>query len=225
MLTSLVALQNADTAFPSGAFAFSNGIEGLASLPHPFQIDALTNYVEATLRHRWNAMDRRALVHAYRAAGDIDRAAAIDRSMETASLAEPFRTGSRRAGKALLITHVRLATPEAERLRDAIAAGRMLGHLAVIQGCLWRVLGISEAEAAMMAGYQTIAGLVSAAVRLGRVGAIDGQRVIRDSLPVLATILSEPVPYDDAVELESFAPLVDIASMRGADDGARLFSN
>lgn len=31
MLTSLLAMQQADAAFPSGAFAFSNGIEGLAA--------------------------------------------------------------------------------------------------------------------------------------------------------------------------------------------------
>lgn len=225
MLNALIALQHADTAFPNGGFAFSNGIEGLAALSLPFDVAALRCHVESALRHRWATMDRRALVWAHRAGTDIGQLARLDHVFEASSLVEPFRTGSRRAGRAFLTTHARLATPGVDRLRDAVANGRLLGHLPVIQGSVWASLGLRERDGATMAGYQAVTGLVSAAVRLGRVGAIEAQGVIRDLIPVLVDLLEEPVPAADCGELNSFAPLVDVAALRGGGDGARLFSN
>ena len=134
-----------------------------------------------------------------------------------------LRSGSRRAGRALLTSHVRLGTPGAEAIMAALAGGRLKGHIAMLQGCLWRALGLHETDAEAMAGYQAIAGLASAGVRLGCIGALDAQAVISDSLPVLERILSVPVPAAP-IDYESFAPLADIASMRRAS-GSRLFSN
>ena len=58
MLQRLIALQQADSAFPSGSFAFSNGIEGLAALLDGLGGAELGHAVEAVLRHRWAGSDR-----------------------------------------------------------------------------------------------------------------------------------------------------------------------
>jgi len=129
----LLALQHADSAFPSGGFAFSSGIEGLAAVGAPLDRQGLTAAVIATIRHRWSSSDRVALVRAYQAGGDLARIGAIDLAVEAATLAEPLRTGSKRNGGALLAAHVRLATPGAAELRSAIDCGRALGHLPVVQ--------------------------------------------------------------------------------------------
>ena len=123
MLNSLLAMQQADSAFPSGAFAFSNGIEGLAALPYAFDRDALKRHAEAAIRHRWAGTDRVAMIVAHRADGDLDRLETVDRAIEAATLPESMRTGSRRAGRALLTTHARLGTLKADGLRTAIAGG------------------------------------------------------------------------------------------------------
>jgi urease accessory protein len=225
VLSALAALQHADSAFPSGGFAFSNGIEGSLSLPHQADAAFIRRYVEATLRHRWAGTDRVALAHAFRSAGDLARLAAVDQALEAASLAEPLRTGSKRAGRALLTTHVRLGTPGAALLRDAIAGGELLAHLPTMQGSLWHGLSLSEAEAGMIAGYQAVTGLASAAVRLGAIGAIEAQTIIQEALPILADVLARPVPPGLAIELCSFAPLVDIAALRAGSSAVRLFSN
>lgn len=228
MLASLLALQHADSAFPSGSFAFSNGIEGLAALDPAFGADGLVRAVTAILRHRWARSERVALTLAHRAAGDIARLAGIDAAVEAATLAETMRQGSRRNGAALLVPHARLGTPGAAELRAALAAGTVLGHLPTVQGVLWRGLGLDEAAAARISGYQTLAGLVTAAVRLGGVGAIEAQRVIGAVLPVLAELLAAPVEppaTPDAIHLESFTPLVEIAAARHARADLRLFAN
>ena len=224
MLNSLLAMQQADTAFPSGAFAFSNGIEGLAALPYAFDCDALQRHAEAAIRHRWAGTDRVAMILAHRADGDLVRLETVDRAIEAATLPEPMRMGSRRAGRALLTTHARLGTLKADGLRTAIAGGRLIGHLAMIQGCLWRSIGLSEEEATAISGYQTVAGLATAAVRLGRIGAIEAQGVVRDMLPVIAAC-GTPL-FDDAdLVFDSMIPFIEIAAMRSARVELRLFAN
>lgn len=225
MLTRLVAFQQADAAFPSGSFAFSNGIEGMAALEPGLDGTMLAATIEAVIRNRWAGTDRVALVQAWRADGDIARMARIDAALEAATLSEPMRVGSRRNGGALLAAHARLGTPGAAACRDRVRAGSLLGHLAPMQGALWRSLGLSEADAVAVSGYQTASGLVAAAVRLGRIGAIEAQRVLGAMLPILAeTAASAPETGDD-IDLVGFTPLIEIAAMRHARAELRLFAN
>ena len=224
MISTLLAIQQADAAFPSGAFAFSNGIEGMAALPMLFDAGALRRHAEVTIRHRWAGLDRVALAHAWRAAGTMSQLARIDEAVEAASPVAAFRAGSRRAGRALLTSHARLATRGAAELREAIGSGYLLGHLPVVQGALFDALGLSEAEAMAVSAYQILSSLAAASVRLGRVGALEAQSVILDLLPVVAA-LAEPSLVGPELQLESFAPLLDIAVMRSADAELRLFAN
>src|SRR5260370_37420860 len=106
------ALRLADSAFPSGSFAFSNGLEGLAGLGAARGRDALTAVVAATVRHRWASADRIALVHAHRA-GDLAAVTAVDTAVETATLAEPLRTGSNRKRRPPAAGPLRPPTPSA----------------------------------------------------------------------------------------------------------------
>src|SRR5258708_14297856 len=209
----LSAMQHADSAFPSGGFAFSNGIEGLAALGPRLDRARLAAVVDATIRHGWACADRVALVHAYRA-NDLDQVATIDAAVEAATIAEPLRTGSKRNGGALLAAHVRLATSAAVAFRALIDAGHAYGHLAVVQGLVWRNLGISEPHAVAMSGYTAASGLVAAAVRLGQIGAIAAQAVLGDALRAVEEVSGEPVPA--ALELASFTPWLDVASARQA---------
>jgi urease accessory protein len=218
----LTILQHADSAFPSGSFAFSNGIEGLAALNAPLDRGGLNNVVAMILRHRWATSDRIAIALAHRAGCDLGGVAAIDRAVEAATLAEPLRSGSKRNGKALLAAHARLATPGAADLRSLIASGDALGHLPVVQGFVWRARGMSEADAIAISGYTTASGLIAAAVRLGRIGAVEAQAVLADVLPAIAEI-SGPVPADAAIE--SFMPWVDMAAARHARAHLRLFAS
>ncbi|MGB7100527.1 MAG: urease accessory UreF family protein [Xanthobacteraceae bacterium] len=222
MIELLTILQHADSAFPSGSFAFSNGIEGLAAMNASLDRDGLHNIVAMFLRHRWATSGRVAVALAHRANGDFDRIAEIDRAVEAATLAEPLRSGSKRNGGALLAAHVRLKTPGTLELRTRIQDGEALGHLPVVQGFVWRARGISESDAIVVSGYSTAAGLITAAVRLGRIGAVEAQAVLAGQLATIAG-LSAPVPH--SAEIESFMPWVDTASARHARAHLRLFAS
>lgn len=218
----LTILQHADSAFPSGSFAFSNGIEGLAAMNAPLDRSGLRDVVAMFLQHRWVTSDRVAVALAHRAGDDFDKLAEIDHAVEAATLAEPLRNGSKRNGNALLAAHVRLGTKGATELRSQIEAGNVLGHLPIVQGFVWRARGMSGANAILVSGYSTASGLIAAAVRLGRIGAVEAQAVLAALLPAIAD-LSAPVPPD--AEIESFMPWVDAAASRHVRAHLRLFAS
>ena len=222
MIDLLTVLQHADLAFPSGSFAFSNGIEGLASLNAPLDRDGLQNVVTMFLHHRWATSDRVALSLAHRTDGDLDRVMEVDRAIDAATLCEPLRAGSKRNGNALLAAHVRLQTHGAVALRTLIADGKAHGHLPVVQGFVWRARGMSEPDAVAVSGYSTAAGLVAAAVRLGRIGAVEAQTVLASVLVTVADLLA---PVTPAAEIMSFMPWVDAAASRHTRAHMRLFAS
>ncbi len=221
--TLLVALQNADSQFPSGGFAFSQGLEASSQLSARLGPCNFEDFLETQLRHRWATADRVALARAHRLAGDLAKLAELDFEVEASTFVEGLRAGSRRNGVALLTTHSRTGTAGAGAYRALIAEGKALGHLAVVQGLLWRQLGLDEATAIAMSGYQAAASLATAAVRLGLVGAIQSQAFLGKALTFIAEVSSAPVADDEPIR--SFTPLAEIAVALHGASGQRLFSN
>jgi urease accessory protein len=239
MIELLHAIWQADSGFPSGSFAFSGGLEAFYALAGS-DTPPLPALLHDMLALRWASSDRVALSHAHRGSDALDvrpgsgalnvdhtgcaldAIAAADAALEAAILVQPLREGSRRNGMALLAAHERLGTAGAAPLRAACRDGRCLGHLAVMQGALFRAIGMDLPAAIAAAGYCAAASLVTAAVRLGRIGAIDGQRALFGVLPLLAHLAAHPPP-PEAVP-EAFLPLLDIAAARHARAGMRLFA-
>jgi urease accessory protein len=223
MLELLKTIWQADSGFPSGAFAFSNGIEGVAAHHPRFDRNMLRETIVAILRQRWATFDRVALLRAFRADGDLTAIAAIDRDVDAATFGATMREGSRRNGGSFLAMHARLADPTAIRLRDGVRDGALLGHLAPMQGTLWRKLGLDERSTLAASSYAVASGSIAAAVRLGVVGAIDGQRILQEMLPLIDDLSADPVSPDAA--LSSFLPFIEIAAARHERAHLRLFAN
>jgi urease accessory protein len=223
MLSILQAIWQADGAFPSGSFAFSYGVEGVVALRSQLDSAALTELTEAIIGQRWATCDRVALVQAFRAGGDLHTVAAIDRDVEASTFGSTMRDGSRRNGGSFLASHARLGEGSALRLRDAVRAGVCLGHIAVMQGAVWQAMGLDEKLAQLASGYSVASGVTAAVVRLGAIGALEGQKALRGCLPLIDALVAQPVP-DDA-ELSSFVPFLEIAAARHARADLRLFVN
>jgi len=215
----LVALQHSDSAFPSGGFAFSQGLEACADLAS-FDV---SGFLEAQIRFRWAPADRVALIRAHRLGSDLEAVARLDREVEASTVVAGLRLGSQRNGMALLTTHARLGTREAAEYRGMVRSGTAPGHLAVVQGFAWRALGVDEQTAVAISGYASLAALAAAAVRLGAIGALEAQATIARLLPVVAAASTSPVADDEP--LASFNPLAEIGVMRHGEGGQHLFSN
>lgn len=219
----LLALQHGDGQFPSGGFAFSGGLETLYSDGRVSSPDSVSDFVIGQLKHRWGPGDRVALVHAYRAASDFNRVVALDREYHALCLAHSLRVGSCRNGRAFLGTHARLGTADTVEYQRLIAQGQAHGHLPVIQGFVWKQAGLSEAEAAAAAAHVFCMGFLSAAVRLGRLGHIQAQRIRTNIAGAVTGILSRRVP--DEEPMRGFSPAADIAAMRHDEAHVRLFAS
>jgi urease accessory protein len=223
MLLTLRAIWQADGAFPSGAFAFSYGLEGAIALRRDLTAGEFEQLVMTILRQRWASYDRIALLRSFRAKGDIAAIAAIDREVEASTLVEALRNGSRRNGASFLASHASLGDVLARALREAVRRGECLGHIAVMQGAVWSAVGLTEQLAQLTSGYTAASGLVAVAVRLGTIGALRGQAVLKACLPLIEELASRAIP--DEAEMQSFIPFLDIASARHAQADLRLFAN
>jgi urease accessory protein len=219
----LSALQHADSFFPGGGVSFSWGLEGLHRDGFLNQPEALDAVLRGQLRHRWATCDRPVMLAACAAEGNVGKLGETDRLVEAVTLPRELRDGSKRAGNALLSTHVRLGTPGASQYRAAIASGAALGHLPVVQGCVWSALGIGPDAASLMSGYLTSIGFLGAAVRLGAVGHLDAQRILVALQPLISDLASTAPPPIEAIN--SFTPAIDIGSMHHERGEVRLFAN
>jgi urease accessory protein len=218
----LTALQFGDGLFPGGGFAFSWGLESLIA-DGQLTRAGFAPFVDGQLRHRWASFDRVVTAHAHAAACDLARLLDLDDLADAFMTVEAIRVGSRRAGGALLATHLRLGTNGAAALSDAVKRGEGYGHLAVAQGALLAGAGLDRAATLAVSAYAMAQAFGTAAIRLGLIGHLDAQRALSGLRVCIAALVAEDVPATE--EIHGFTPIADIAAMRHVDRTLRLFSN
>jgi len=92
-----------------------------------------------------------------------------------------------------------------------------------MQGLLWRGIGLELEVALAIAAHGFCVGLIGAALRLGLIGHVEGQRRLATFHDLIAEVLKNPLPSLD--EISTFGPACDIAFMRHEVQPARLFAN
>lgn len=216
-------LQHGDTFFPSGAVSFSWGLEGAFNEGWVASRGDLAEFLESQLRNRWASADRPFVEASHAQATGLDAVAELDHLLEAMILPEEQRTGSRRAGGALLLAHEKLATPGSADYRRRQRSGAVPGHLSVVHGMLCAGLGLGRQEATVLSAYTCCSGLLGAAVRLGLVGHVESQRILARAGPLIAELIS--APSRRVAEAASFTPMHDLASICHESQHQRLFSN
>lgn len=250
-LAMLLSLQHGDSFFPSGAMAFSWGLESLMRDGLVVDAEGLAGFIEAQVLQRWLSLDQGIVSAAWQLAQRHAEAAGLlqartdaaqdaapgdaaslctalltlDQLVEAMTLPSSLREGSRRLGRTLLQVHAKLGTPAATQLQAHVTATAQAAvpHLAVVQGYLWQGLGMNEMEARAVSAHSVCVSASSAAVRLGLVGHLDAQRVLMRMQPLIAEALAQPAPAFDAWASSVIA--TDIAAMRHGLHDARMFAN
>ncbi len=219
-LALLRLLQTTDSAFPSGAFAFSGGLETLCDEGQITDADGLAETLRVQIVPRWLSFDRAFLAAAHAAAGHCEALIEIDRDCEAHQTVAPLAEASRRVGRGLLGTHARIGTPGASDHLACLREGHAPGHAPVAQGLIGAGLGCGRAETEAGALYALMAGVASVGIRLGKIGALTGQEILGRLLAETAPALAAAPPETPS----SFAPLIDIAACRRDGQSARLFA-
>ena len=220
---ALAVLQFGDSFFPSGAVAFSWGLEGLSDSGAVEGAEDVRAFVVGQLRARWAEFDRAVVVAAHRARMSPDEVEAIDDQVEIQTPCAEFRSGSRRMGEALLSVFARLGIGEAGAYRHRVKAGEAFGHLAAMQGYLWGRAGLSEGNAVALSAHSFATGLLGAGIRLGCLSHIDAQRVLIEARQEAARLAARPAPPIGA--LSAYGVEAEIAVMQHANNSLRIFAN
>jgi urease accessory protein len=190
--------QLADSGFPAGGFAHSNGLE--AAMQHGHAVDGAS--VRTFARHAILLAGRSVLPLVTAAHRAPERLAELDQ-LSDAFLSNPIANRASRAqGRALLSSCGRtFPSPPIAAIAAAVDHGRLAAHHAPLFGAIMKALGIELPDAQRLSLYLAGRGVTAAAVRLGLIGAYEAQQ--------LQTSLSEPI--ERAVERFGHLAPLDIA--------------
>jgi urease accessory protein len=181
-------LQIADSAFPTGGFAHSSGLEAAIHHGRARTVDGLFEYVREYL---WNV--GRASLPYVGAAFDAPGAVwTIDEWVDASLASHVANRASRTQGRTFVATCARafeqpalVALAARARTREAAA------HIAPMFGASLAALGAERDEALGLHLYLALRGVMSAAVRLGIVGPNEAQRLQRRHGDTLDAALAE----------------------------------
>jgi urease accessory protein len=211
-------LQLTDTAFPTGAFAHSFGLETYVARGLVDTAATLEAFIANTLLHAVAPSDGVACIAAARAGADWEGVVQrLDRRLTAMKTVTEFREASQTLGTRFLRTATQLfALPRATRYLAAIDAKHLHGHMSLAYGltCHDLDLPLPPALAAWFRHY--CASLVSVGVRLIPLGQTAGQVL----LVRLGTTIVTAVERTFAQEIDamtSFAPGQELAGIRHRD--------
>jgi urease accessory protein len=197
-------LQVADSAFPTGSFAHSFGLEA-AAVQGEVDARSLASFVRDTLEQAGHS----ALPFLTAAHGRPDALADIDARCEAFLRNVIANRASRTQGRAWLATLQRTFPRPAvlalcERAREASAR-----HYTPLVGASLRALEIDLVDAQRVFLFSVCRGTLSAAVRLGLAGTTDAQRLLAECAGDLDRTLAScaALTIDQAAHV---APLVDL---------------
>ena len=221
----LSLLHFADSAFPAGGYAHSFGLESCCQAGVVRDRTGLERFLLAHLEGTAGPLDATAAVACARAAhaGDVSTCRAVDRRLEAMKPVPAFREASRQMGRQTLRVAAALTgAPALAGYLEEVGLGRAPGHHAAAFGMAGGALGWTPRAVALGYLYSTTALLVGAALRLMRLGQLDGQRVLFGLHPVMERLAREAEPRGPE-DLASFTPALDARGMGHARLEARLF--
>lgn len=216
-----LVLQLADSAFPTGGFAHSAGLEAAVQLG----LVSTADQMDAHYRwHLWNTgyASLPFVGAAHDAPTDVLGLDALADAMLSNHVAN---RASRTQGRALLATCARVFDSEAvaDLARRARDEG-ILSHLAPTFGALMVCLGIDRRETLGLYLYAAARGVAAAAVRLGVIGPYEAQRLQQRYAGLMDDVVEGCGPLRPH-EATTVVPLFDVAGATQDRLYARLFQS
>ncbi|MFC5185964.1 urease accessory protein UreF [Actinomadura harenae] len=220
----LAQFQLTDSAFPSGLYTLSHGLEGYVQL-RIAGADDVHDLVSGVIRAAGTA-DAAALALAHRAVAsdDWDAVVEADRRLHAIKLGPEQRTASVRTGRQLLgLAEPAFGSAPAVRLGRLVAGGATPGNHAVVVGAVHAGLGVPVRDAVAGDLYALAASCATAAVRLGRSDFRRAQGLLRALRPEIVRAAETALAARDPRDLRSSTPLADVVAAAHERAEARLF--
>ena len=210
-------LQANDTAYPSGSYAHSFGLEELVEAGVVKTAGDLEGFLEKQVLPALLTFEIPyfAKAHAAAIAGDVELLLSLDAELDAWRIPAELRDASRRIGSQRLEL---LAKLDASATVDELRARSPRCHHLVVTAL--ELAEVPPEQAARAFAFQMIAGLTAASMKLMRIGQTACQQIARRTLARLGERIDDSLiqPGDGW-----FNPLIEIASLRHARANARLF--
>jgi len=217
-MTSWLVLQLADSAFPTGGFAHSAGLEAAVQAGALGSLEQwLAELVDQTAHGQLPFV---AAVH-----DEPERLAELDALVRAMLWSQVAARASRAQGRALLDVAARSFGHEVlAEARARLAKQQLDGHLAPVFGFVTRALGVTRGDALATFLHLAVRGALSAAVRLGCAGPAEAQALHHRLHPVLDAALARAhtLTVDDVAQT---APLVELYQATHDQLYSRLFQS
>ena len=229
----LSLLQLSDSAFPSGRYTLSYGLEALVQSGHltvPSESTTLTTLLGDSIRFGAAQSDGVALACAHRAAGtdggvDLELVTEADTRLTAVKLPREAREASTRTGRAVLATaSAAIGGTALQDYAERVRRGGSPGNHAIVVGLLSAWLGVPRADAVVGELYAFSSSWVGAAVRLGLVDHRGAQALLHRARPVIAAA-ALGVMNRDVGQIASCTPFLDVMAMRHEEAELRLFAS
>jgi urease accessory protein len=213
--------QLADSAFPSGGFAHSGGLEAAVAQRLVTDLPTLRGFCEQALHQAGAAA--LPLAHAvYDAPQRFDE---IDALADTTLANHVANRASRAQGQALLTAARRIFDlPALARPANDVRREQTPGHLAPIFGLLAAGLSLNRNDADHLLLFTLVRSLCSAAVRLSLLGPIQAQQ-LQHLLGPVADAVRHAASDRSAQDVHQTAPLQDLAQNNQDRLYSRLFQS
>lgn len=217
-------LQLCDSAFPSGAFSQSFGLETAVLERGIADAAAVRAWIASYLEHGLATLDARALVLGMRGVASW---AELDAYLDAMVFARDVRAANRRLARATLEAYAAMGIVDAEieAYRAAVLAGRACGQHALACALGYRAIGAAAEDAAcgyLSAAAAALAAVAARAVPLGQrdVGALLWS--LREPIAAFARRACAAGSLDD---LSASALLCELDALRHDRLDARLFAS
>jgi urease accessory protein len=203
-------LQLADSAMPSGAYAFSDGLETDTQNARVHDTSSLSAWLETQLHFGWGQSDATACALAWHP----EQRHKINAELSAIKNIETLRRSSLQIGSilernALQIWNLALELPQPV-------------HHAVVFGALGHAFGCTQMETVTAFISSYLIGKATSATRLLRIGGLATQKIIASLEPMVLEISANACK---AREIQSYTPMIDYSAQAQAKLQLRLFQS
>jgi urease accessory protein len=218
---NVLVWQLIDSAFPSGGFAHSAGLE--ASVHHGLVSggEAVAAFARQTLAQTGRT-SLPLVTAARRSPGDLARLDAL----ADVFLSNPIANRASRAQGRALLTSTARSFPRAPlpAIEEAVRARRIVSHYAPMFGAVFKALDVGLLDTQRAFLFMALRSVTSAAIRLGLIGGYQAQRIQADAAGDIDSVIDACGALSPD-QIAQTAPLIDLFQSTHDRLYSRLFQS
>jgi urease accessory protein len=226
-IEELSIMQLCDSFFPTGMYTMSNGLEALFySKKKVKDANGLRDLIKVYIEYQIGPADCAALGNSYEYAqgSDLQKLLEVDEILFSMKLIRETREATTRSGIQLLrcVSSFIINHEILNNYQEAIKVKQASGVYAVALAVVSSALRIPKRKAALMMLYAFSVSLVGAALRLGMIQHLEGQRIVHELKPSMLNTVNNNIDRP-LTGMWQFVPDIDIIQITHERMGSKMF--